>query len=70
MTGVATSPDPSVSSSEHFPEGIRHTLQSCGFRMGVDRLVVGLSGGVDSVVLVAMLSEAGIRPDLVHVNYG
>lgn len=70
MTGVATSPDPSVSSSEHFLEGIRHTLQSCGFRMGMDRLVVGLSGGVDSVVLVALLCEAGICPDLVHVNYG
>ena len=30
---------------------------------------VACSGGIDSVVLVHVLLEAGIRPGIIHVNY-
>ena len=32
-------------------------------------LIVGVSGGVDSMVLLAVLTELGHRPVVVHVNY-
>jgi len=34
-----------------------------------DRLLVGVSGGLDSVTLVRLLVEIGYQPELAHVNY-
>lgn len=34
------------------------------------RIVAGVSGGVDSVVLLRLLHEAGFRVGVAHVNYG
>lgn len=51
-------------------EQVRRSLsEHCGVATG-ERAIVGLSGGVDSVVLVHILKEIGIDCQVVHVNYG
>ncbi|MFB6162820.1 MAG: NAD+ synthase [Halococcoides sp.] len=46
---------------EHVTEFVRETVD----RAGVDRVVIGLSGGVDSSTVAAIASEA-LGPDAVH----
>ncbi len=43
----------------------RHGIEADG-----KPIVVGVSGGVDSVVLLDILSDIGFQPTVVHVNFG
>ena len=45
-------------------------LEDNGIRLRGERVIAGVSGGVDSVVLLDVLQHIGAKPTAVHVNYG
>ncbi len=45
-------------------------LNSLGGALNKNRVIIALSGGVDSVTLLHLLSKAGCKGILAHVNYG
>lgn len=56
------------------PEAVIHRFQTTVRRNRLwgpdDRLLVGISGGPDSVALAALARETGLQVGLAHVNYG
>ena len=57
---------PSAEISERFGQWLAH---ECGVPAGAG-VVAGISGGLDSMVLLHLLSESNVRLEVVHVNYG
>ncbi len=51
------------------PDMVLDCLTENGFRPGRDRFVLGVSGGVDSMVLMYLLNKLGFESIPVHVNY-
>jgi tRNA(Ile)-lysidine synthase len=54
--------------SSHLPEKVRHTLNSLGVT-GHDRILIGVSGGIDSMVLAALLLRMNYKISVAHVNF-
>ncbi len=51
------------------PERVRHFIETEALLQPGQRVVVGVSGGVDSMVLLEVLRRLGYRPVVAHVNY-
>ena len=51
------------------PERVRRFIESEALLQPGQRVVVGVSGGVDSMVLLEVLRRLGYRPVVAHVNY-
>ncbi|MDQ7041555.1 MAG: tRNA lysidine(34) synthetase TilS [Rhodothermus sp.] len=51
------------------PERVRHLIETESLLQPGQRVVVGVSGGVDSMVLLEVLRRLGYRPVVAHVNY-
>ncbi len=51
------------------PERVRHFIETESLLQPGQRVVVGVSGGVDSMVLLEVLRRLGYRPVVAHVNY-
>ncbi|WP_397547420.1 tRNA lysidine(34) synthetase TilS [Rhodothermus marinus] len=51
------------------PERVRRFIETEALLQPGQRVVVGVSGGVDSMVLLEVLRRLGYRPVVVHVNY-
>jgi tRNA(Ile)-lysidine synthase len=52
------------------PEAIDDWCRQLGWDAQPDKLLVGVSGGVDSIVLLHALVRHGLRPHVVHVHHG
>ncbi len=51
-------------------QDFQHKLNTLDFPEGEAKLMLALSGGLDSVVLLDLLSKSGLTAILAHVNYG
>lgn len=51
------------------PEEVINSLGKHGIPVGKSSLVAGVSGGIDSMVMLALLHELGYTVTVVHVNY-
>jgi tRNA(Ile)-lysidine synthase len=51
-------------------QDVQHKLISLGFPKVEEKFMLALSGGLDSVVLLDLLSKVGLIGILAHVNYG
>jgi tRNA(Ile)-lysidine synthase len=51
-------------------QDFQHKLNTLGFSEGDEKLLLALSGGLDSVVLLDLLSKSGLTGIIAHVNYG
>ncbi|BBM69163.1 tRNA lysidine(34) synthetase TilS [Rhodothermus marinus] len=51
------------------PERVRRFIETEALLQPGQRVVVGVSGGVDSMVLLEVLRRLGYRPVVAHVNY-
>ncbi len=56
--------------SSSFLEDVQHFIEANGLLPSGARVLVGLSGGVDSVVLLHVLKRLGYEVAAAHVNYG
>ena len=51
-------------------QDFQHKLNTLDFPKGEAKILLALSGGLDSVVLLDLLSKSGFSGIIAHVNYG